>query len=478
MLLRKLQTLPEHTAGSSLYYILAVVCSAMFLDLANLSAITIALPTIQKDFGINVSNLQCIISAYALTFGGFLLLGGRGGDIFGSFQGIGAAFTIPSAQAHIALHFTDPARKAKALGIWGAAGPLGFIIGLILGGVTAFLGWRWIFYISIIISGSVIPAAYVLLPRHGRLALLPRLLWMERLVRFDARGISLGISGILLLTYALTSANAEGWDDSKTIATLAVSAVLLVVFIIHERVASQAILAPHLFRNLSFNLTLILALQSYGASAIHTSVLFIPPGVSALIFNTLSGRLVPILGARAMNRTDVIVFCSIVHHRLGALSISGILLFSSITEYSSYWRYTFPGMILYIAGIGAVYITANFVLVSSASRSDQGAAAGVFNVALQVGDSILGLAVLTAVAEGIEKKYGDANLPQGELSGIGYKSVYYSCVILSGIGLFLGVFTIQVPASMRGSMWKKPEASTPTEPSSSHELQPVQSQQC
>ncbi|EFQ93265.1 hypothetical protein P3342_003099 [Pyrenophora teres f. teres] len=83
MLLRKLQTLPEHTAGSSLYYILAVVCSAMFLDLANLSAITIALPTIQKDFGINVSNLQCIISAYALTFGGFLLLGGRGGDIFG-----------------------------------------------------------------------------------------------------------------------------------------------------------------------------------------------------------------------------------------------------------------------------------------------------------------------------------------------------------------------------------------------------------
>ncbi|EFQ93266.1 hypothetical protein P3342_003101 [Pyrenophora teres f. teres] len=135
-------------------------------------------------------------------------------------------------------------------------------------------------------------------------------------------------------------------------------------------------------------------------------------------------------------------------------------------------------MILYIAGIGAVYITANFVLVSSASRSDQGAAAGVFNVALQVGDSILGLAVLTAVAEGIEKKYGDANLPQGELSGIGYKSVYYSCVILSGIGLFLGVFTIQVPASMRGSMWKKPEASTPTEPSSSHELQPVQSQQC
>jgi MFS family permease len=260
-----------------------------------------------------------------------------------AFQGIGAAFTIPPAQAHIALRFTDPTKKAKALGIWGAAGSLGFITGLILGGVfTAFLGWRWIFWISLIISGIVIPAAYIILPRApsprtaipspaeggstGDSAPTPKkgLLQSvrERLVRFDALGISLGIPGILLLTYALTSANTEGWDDAKIIATLVVSVVMLVAFILHERSASQAILAPHLFRNLSFNLTLILAvhtyavrqactyfltvqLQSYGASAIHTSVLFIPLGVSALIFNTLSGRLVPILGARAMVRPSI-----------------------------------------------------------------------------------------------------------------------------------------------------------------------------
>jgi MFS family permease len=133
-------------------------------------------------------------------------------------------------------------------------------------------------------------------------------------------------------------------------------------------------------------------------------------------------------------------------------------------------------MILYIAGIGAVYITANFVVVSSASKSDQGAAAGVFNVALQVGGSVLGLAVLTAVAEGVENSYGHADLPQGTLSGVGYRSVYYSCVVLSGIGLFLSVFTITVPDSMRGSVWKKKaDASAATETSSSHELQPIQS---
>lgn len=134
-------------------------------------------------------------------------------------------------------------------------------------------------------------------------------------------------------------------------------------------------------------------------------------------------------------------------------------------------------MVLYIAGIGAVYITANFVVVSSASKSDQGAAAGVFNVALQVGGSVVGLAVLTAVAQGIEKTYGDADLPQGELSDIGYRSVYYSCVILSGMGLFLSLFAIKVPGSMRGSIWKKKvDASATTETSSSHELQPTQSQ--
>jgi MFS family permease len=129
-------------------------------------------------------------------------------------------------------------------------------------------------------------------------------------------------------------------------------------------------------------------------------------------------------------------------------------------------------MILYISGIGAVYITANFVVISSASKSDQGAAAAVFNVALQIGGSILGLAVPTAVAEGIEKAHNNADLPRGELSSTGYRSVYYSCVILSGIGLFLSVFAIEVPESMRGSIWKKKVgASGATEISSSYELQ-------
>ncbi|EKG18555.1 Major facilitator superfamily [Macrophomina phaseolina MS6] len=368
-MLKTLRSLSGCLSGGNPNYMLAVVCSAMFLDLANLSAVTIALPTIQEDFDVDVSTLQWVISAYALTFGGFLLLGGRGGDIVGhrrvllfgmacfalftmvcamsptfvglviarAFQGIGAAFTIPPAQAHIALHFTQPVRKAKALGAWGASGSLGFIIGLILGGVfTAFLGWRWIFWISFIISTCVIPAAYLILPRisSGRSNITahadrestansphpPKSLMQsmrERLIRFDALGIGLGVPGILLLTYALTSANSAGWAAPSVVSTLIVSVVLLLAFGLHERSAPQAILAPHLFKDLSFNLTLVLAvityavrqactyfltvqLQSFGNSAIHTSVLFIPLGISAFVFNTLSGRLVPLVGARCM----------------------------------------------------------------------------------------------------------------------------------------------------------------------------------
>ncbi|OGM43956.1 aminotriazole resistance protein [Aspergillus bombycis] len=517
----RLRAIPYQMGSRSPYLTLAVVCTAMFLDLANLSAITIALPTIQKEWGTTEGDLQWIISAYSITFGAFLLLGGRGGDLFGhhrvllfgmsffalftmvcglapnfiglvvarALQGIGAAFTIPSAQAHIAVCFPEPAKKAQALGFWGVSGSLGFIIGLILGGVlTAYVGWRWIFWISLILSGIIIPAAFFILPRPDRApaeeaaaspdgdletgqpsAPTNRLAAAVRRIvtRFDPLGIALSVAGILLLTYALTSANTEGWGSARILAPLIISVVLLALFVFHECRTANGIVAPHLFHSTSFNLTLVLAvntyavrqactyfltlqLQSYGNSAIHTSVLFIALGVSALIFNTLSGRLVPILGARLM-------------FILGwGFSIPGVLLFSFIDHDTSYWRYTFPGMVLYIAGIGAVYITANFVVVSSASRADQGAVAGVFNVALQVGGSVLGLAVITAIAQGIQRQYGDPSLPKDAYGRIGYQSAYYSCVILCFVALLLSLFAIEIPPSMRGTVWKRFQKEQPS----------------
>lgn len=121
-------------------------------------------------------------------------------------------------------------------------------------------------------------------------------------------------------------------------------------------------------------------------------------------------------------------------------------------------------MILYIAGLGWVYITANFAVVSSASKSDQGVVAAIFNVALQVGGSVLGLAILTAVAQGVDKKYGTKQShPDGQLSEVGYQSVYYSCIILCGVGLFLSLFAIKIPDSSSFAKNSSPPAPNPDE---------------
>ncbi|OAL72142.1 transmembrane efflux protein [Trichophyton violaceum] len=490
--LKRLAALPNGAEEARPNLILLVVCSAMFLDLSNLSAVTIALPTIGEQLHADQAKLQWVISAYALTFGSFLILGGRGGDIFShrrvllfgsyvfslftlvsalaptftalviarAFQGIGAGFTIPSAQAHVAIYFPSPAERAKALGFWAAAAGVGF------------------FWISLILSAIVVPTAHVFLPR-AKTARSPtaREITKEEqeekkffrsikahLIRFDILGISLGVPSLLLLTYALTSANTTGWGSPSIISTLAISSLLLLLFALHESRAPQALINPRLFRP-SFTLTLILAvatyavrqacsyfltlqIQSYGSSPLHTSLLFLPVGISALVTNTIAGRLVPLLGARAM---FVIGW---------ALCIPGVVLFSFITCQTSYWRFAFPGMILYIAGLGVVYITANFVVVSSASKSDQGVVAGVFNVALQVGGSVLGLAVLTAVADGINRQYGDGK--SGVLSLVGYQSVYYSCIILCAVALVLSL-VIEVPEAMKGSLWKTPDQEPTTQ---------------
>jgi len=269
---------------------------------------------------------------------------------------------------------------------------------------------------------------------------------LDRLIRFDVLGITLGLPGILLLNYAFAAANTVGWGKEQIIGTLIASIILLGAFIKHENKASVSLLPTHLFRSLSFNLNLILAafafairqsctyfltlqFQSYGNSPIHTAVLFIPVGITALIAVPLTGRLVSILGPKTM-----FIFGHI-------LTLPGPILFSFITPSSSYFAFAFPGLIIYIIGIGFVYVTANFVVVSSARKTDQGATSAVFNVALQVGGSVLGLAVFTAVAEGISRRYGE---PMKErVNQVGYRAVYYSCIILCVIGLLLSLFAVR-----------------------------------
>ena len=211
-------------------------------------------------------------------------------------------------------------------------------VGLILGGVlTDLLTWRWIFWISLILSGVVIPSIILVLPgpkkerqpqldpgpHHQGSGDQPRSpksisnLLRLRLVRFDVLGILSGIPGLLVLNYALTSANTHGWGSGQIIGPLVAAVVLLALFLWHERKATTPLMPSRLFHNLSFDLTLVLAVNTYavrqactyfltiqlqaqGNSPIHTAVLFIPLGISALIANSLAGRFLPKLGPRIM----------------------------------------------------------------------------------------------------------------------------------------------------------------------------------
>ncbi len=211
-------------------------------------------------------------------------------------------------------------------------------MGLILGGVlTDLLTWRWIFWVSLLLSSVVIPSAILVLP-YPQTKREPQLnpgrnnedsgdqpnspksaltLLRERMVRFDVLGIFMGIPGLLILNYSLTSANTDGWGSGQIIGTLVAAVVLLALFLLHERRATVPLTPSRLFHSRSFNLTLVLAVNTYavrqgctyfltiqlqaqGNSPIHTAVLFIPLGISALIANSLAGRLVPKLGARVM----------------------------------------------------------------------------------------------------------------------------------------------------------------------------------
>ena len=213
-----------------------------------------------------------------------------------------------------------------------------YSVGLILGGVlTDLINWRWIFWISLILSGVLIPSAVLVLPyaQHKRELRSnpaqsnedsgnrvddqksPLTSLRDRFIRFDVLGIFLGIPGFLVLNYALTSANTDGWGSGHIIGTLVAGLSLLALFLLHERRATVPLMPGRLFHDLSFNLTLVLALityavrqactyfltiqlQAHGNSPIHTAILFIPLGISALIANSMAGRLVPKFGARMM----------------------------------------------------------------------------------------------------------------------------------------------------------------------------------
>ncbi|MDX6556845.1 MAG: hypothetical protein QOD86_3040 [Miltoncostaeaceae bacterium] len=406
---------------------LAVLGVAYLMVVLDVSIVNVALPSIQTDLDFAPADLQWVVSGYALTFGGFLLLGGRAGDLLGRrrlfmvglllfavfsascalatsdgmliaarlLQGAASAVLAPSVFSITMVTFTEGAERNKALGILGAIAGAGAAIGVLLGGIlTEYAGWRWVFWINVPI-GLI---SLLLVPRFVRESKV------QGLTRsFDAFGAGAVTGGLLLLVFGLTQANQEGWTSAQTIGVLAVAAVLLIAFLVIESRNRHALMPLGFFRRRTptganivgfglgtvvFSMFFLLSLymqQVLGFSALETGVGYLAVALTAVFASGIAQALVTRLGVK-----PALTF--------GLASIlAGLVWFTQISVDGTYFRDLFGGFILIGIGLGFSFVPVSIAALAGVPGQEAGLASGLINTVQQIGGA-LGVAILTTVS--------------------------------------------------------------------------------
>ena len=409
---------------------LLVIATAQLMVVLDATIVNVALPHIQQALGFSGSGLEWVVNAYAVTFGGLLLLGGRAGDILGrrrvfvfglllfsgasllggfatsewwlltarAVQGAGGAVIAPTALALITTNFPEGAERNRAFGVYAAMAGLGSAAGLLLGGIlTTYVSWRWVLFVNVPIGILVAAAA----PRV--LAESPR-----RPGRVDVAGAVTGTGGIALLVYGLSKAatgpdGVSHWGDAQVLTSLAASVVLLVSFVLIERRSSRPLLPMRVLadRNRSgaylimlcvatglfalfFFLTLFIQ-DVLAYSAVRTGIAYLPFAVGVVVASALASQLVPRIGPRPL-----IVAGS-------AMVAGGMFWFSRLTEHAGYASQLLGPQLVSSFGLGLVFVPLALVALHKVAEQDSGVASSLLNTAQQVGGAI-GLAVLGTVA--------------------------------------------------------------------------------
>jgi EmrB/QacA subfamily drug resistance transporter len=406
---------------------LALLCGIAFLDFVDGSITNVALPSIRRDLNFSVDGLTWIPSGYLLTYGGFMLLGGRLADLLGRrrvlvtgiaiiaisslvggfaqstgvlvgarlAQGLGAALTLPTALSILTTKFAEGKDRNTALGAWGGTGGLASALGVLIGGVlTEGPGWRWVMFVNPIACALLLVPIYRLLEGDGA---------RRRLVNFDAVGAVLVTGGMLLLVYGLVRAPIAGWESARTIGVLAGAAVVLALFVGNER-RQRAPLAPlSIFRinGLGFsNVTQLVAFAGFlalffyvtlymqnilGYSAVQTGLAYLPLCAIAVVSAGISSQLLARIGTR-----PVIV--------VGALiGAGGLYWLSRIPVGGSYAADLLPGLLLVGLGIAGLFVAVATAANAGVPSDKAGLAAALLNASQWLGGA-LGLAIFTAVS--------------------------------------------------------------------------------
>ena len=443
--------------------ILAVLAVAQFMVVLDIAIVNVALPSIASDLHFAGNDLQWVITAYTLTFGGFLLLGGRASDLYGrrkiflagvfaftvasflcgmaatdtqliiarAVQGIAAAVMSPAALSIVLAEFKEGKERNAAMGVWAAVASGGAAVGVLLGGIlTQYLNWRWNFFVNVPVGIAVVAIGYYLLPKHiGE---------EGKKIGLDLPGAVLATGGLMALVYGLSRAPAEGWDSSKVWGFISAGIVLLVLFVVNEARVKQPLMPLSLFRirnvlganaaflviactmfSMFFFLTLYIQ-TVLGYSPVKTGVSFLPVTFIIAVVSGIVANAVAKIGYKPPMALGPFVLAVGLYVIAATMEVGG-----------DYWHNVFPGLAIAASGMGLTFVSGTLAATSGVPKRLSGIASGVLNTSQQVGGAI-GLAILSAVAFSTITTEVASGTPQTAAQVDGYQAGLYV-----GIGLAL-----------------------------------------
>jgi EmrB/QacA subfamily drug resistance transporter len=462
--------------------ILALLCSVAFLDFVDASIVNVALPSIRRALHFSVQGLQWVPSGYLLTYGGFMLLGGRAADLLGRrnvlvagtallgvssligglagssgvligarlAQGIGAAMMLPAALSILTTTFKEGKDRHTALGVWAGVGGLASAAGVLFGGLlTEGPGWRWVMFVNPIASLLVLGGIFTLLSGERRRA---------QPGNFDIAGAILATGGMLLLVYTLVKAPTVGWGAIRTIAGLGGGGALLAAFVANERRHSNPLAPLSIFRinGLGFaDVTQLIAFAGFLAmfffltlymqnvlhySAIKTGLAYLPLCFAIGISAGISSQILARVGTR-----PVIIS--------GALIASGGMYWlSRIPVHGSYASDLLPGLLVLSLGFGPVFVGVTTAANAGVPAKQAGLAASLLNASQQLGGA-LGLAIFSAVATSRTHHLiaSHAAIPQALTSG------FQRALMVGSIFILASAFIALKATNTRGESSEAPQ---------------------
>ncbi|HEY7456841.1 MAG TPA: MFS transporter [Solirubrobacterales bacterium] len=452
---------------------LVLLCSAQFVVVLDASIVNVALPSIGRALDFSQENLPWVVNAYVLTFGGFLLLGGRTADLLGrrrvfmaglllvavaslaagfaanegqliaarAAQGLGAAIISPAALSIVTTTFSDGAERNKALGVWGAVAGSGGAAGVLLGGIlTDGLGWEWVLWVNVPVSLIAF-------------ALSPRLIAESRAEQetraFDVAGAVTVTAALSILVYAVVDATDAGWGSTRTLSLIALSLALLAAFVAIELRSVKPLMPFSIFRirtltganvvgvlvggslfSMFFFISLYMQ-QVLGYSAIHAGLSYLPLALTIMASATLASQLVTRFGYKPVLAAGLLFI------------VAGLLWFSRVSVGGGFSTDILGPSLLAAAGLGFSFVTTTIAAVSGVEENEAGLASGLINTSQQIGGA-LGLAVLATLATSRTLDLTAAGSPPSPAALTeGFQAAFLGGAAIAALGFLLTLLLIR-----------------------------------